>query len=86
MNTSPMLLDLLVGESQQAIALDAEHRRLISEAHLDSHPATLRQTVGRALISLGERIGGVHHDAFASIAVDGTLTRHPASGAAQRAA
>lgn len=68
MNVTPMLLDLLVDENQQAIAFNAEYRRLMTEASVVSAPTPLRQAMGRALISLGERVGGMHRDAITSIA------------------
>ncbi|MGC4106586.1 MAG: hypothetical protein QM753_09605 [Thermomicrobiales bacterium] len=70
MNVSPMLLDLLVEENQQAIAENAEYRRLTADAIMPSEPARFRQTTGRILISLGERIGGIHRDALAQIATE----------------
>ena len=59
MNPTPTLLDLLADETQHAIVRDAESRRLTREAHIVVRPTPLRQAMGRALISLGERIGGI---------------------------
>ncbi|MGB3328276.1 MAG: hypothetical protein WBA46_04925 [Thermomicrobiales bacterium] len=73
MNTTPMLLDLLIDENQQAIAVNAEYRRVMRDAQVELQPAPIRKAMGRALISLGERVGGMHREAIATIAAE-----HPA--------
>jgi len=86
MNPTPTLLDLLADETQHAIVRDAESRRLTREAHIVVRPTPLRQAMGRALISLGERIGGAHREALASISKEGVIARSHEGRAAHRAA
>lgn len=68
MHPTPMLLDVLIDQNQQAIAANAESRRIMDEAQIVTVPAPFRRTMGGILISLGERIGGIHRDALATIA------------------
>ncbi|HWK79725.1 MAG TPA: hypothetical protein VNP95_03115 [Thermomicrobiales bacterium] len=68
MHPTPMLLDVLIDENQHAIAANAEARRIMADANVVTVPAPFRRTMGSMLISLGERIGGIHRDAIASLA------------------
>ncbi|MGC4190973.1 MAG: hypothetical protein QM589_07400 [Thermomicrobiales bacterium] len=67
---NPSMYDLLIDTHQQTIAADAEYRRMTTEAGLVTVPAPIRQTMGRMLISLGERVGGIHRDTLEAIAAE----------------
>jgi len=67
MHSTPMLLDILIDQNQQAIAANAESRRILQDAQIVTAPAPFRRTMGGMLIALGERIGGIHRDALATL-------------------